>query len=361
VAKKLPYYPMFVDEFDLDEKVIAMNLSEVGLYLLSLNSAWRYGSIPDDPIGLNQILRKNLNEVKKAWPVVRQRFVPSTKEHGRLVNRRQEIERVRALDKSQKASNAGSSPKKRKSENERQADDEHNSEPTLSGCSTNDDRPFTSFNGDDQRHASCLFSSTSQSKSSSSEEEGLGEGGSAVAVTESDLFEEFIGVFLAAGVKLNERDMQKAGMGSETSPGFLSFRPAEQRQIVDFVTEKAKAHGSAVHGASGELHRQERVATKGDRAHSAEPHTHEGGARAGRGGADVHGGQMTRADDCAAMRKELVVLREALEPFECLIAINSILGEWPMRVKMSEARTKQIQNALDVCPIAAELSKKESV
>ena len=49
MAKPLPYYPLYVQDFDEDPFVLAMNIAEVGLYQLALNEAWKRGSIPDDP------------------------------------------------------------------------------------------------------------------------------------------------------------------------------------------------------------------------------------------------------------------------------------------------------------------------
>ena len=75
MSKSLPYYPMYVEDFDEDSAVIAMTLEEVGLYLLALNEGWKRGSIPDDPKALAILIRKRPAAVKKAWPVVRQRCV----------------------------------------------------------------------------------------------------------------------------------------------------------------------------------------------------------------------------------------------------------------------------------------------
>ena len=45
---QLPYYPLYVDDFDNSKAVPSMTASEVGIYALSLNESWRSGSIPDD-------------------------------------------------------------------------------------------------------------------------------------------------------------------------------------------------------------------------------------------------------------------------------------------------------------------------
>lgn len=94
-SKPLPYYPLYVNDFDESPRVIAMSLAEVGLYTLALNESWKRGSIPDDPKSLATVIRKDPKEVRKAWPVVRSCFVENGAP-GRLVNARQEKERTRA-------------------------------------------------------------------------------------------------------------------------------------------------------------------------------------------------------------------------------------------------------------------------
>lgn len=103
---KLPYYKMYVDDFDFDEKVLSMSLAEVGLYVLLLNSSWRNGSIPVDSDSLVDLVRRKPTEVKKAWSKVQQCFIANGSPE-RLVNPRQERERSAAEERSNKASQAG--------------------------------------------------------------------------------------------------------------------------------------------------------------------------------------------------------------------------------------------------------------
>jgi uncharacterized protein YdaU (DUF1376 family) len=102
MAKKLPFYQLYVDDFDDDPNVMAMGLAEVGLYQLALNRGWKMGSIPDSADELARMIRRKPTEVRRAWARVRECFVPGA-EPGRLVNPRQEKERAKALDKSHKA------------------------------------------------------------------------------------------------------------------------------------------------------------------------------------------------------------------------------------------------------------------
>ena len=105
MAKPLPYYPLYVQDFDEDPFVLAMNLAEVGLYQLALNEAWKRGSIPDDPKALATVIRREPKDVKRAWPKVRDRFIENGTV-GRLVNPRQEKEREIAAERSRKATKA---------------------------------------------------------------------------------------------------------------------------------------------------------------------------------------------------------------------------------------------------------------
>lgn len=100
MAGKLPYYPLYVDDFD--EGVLSMNMSEVGLYILALGHSWKHGSIPDDPVELARLIRRKATDVRKAWPAVKPKWIPSG--DGKLTNARQEEERAKAVSKSKKAS-----------------------------------------------------------------------------------------------------------------------------------------------------------------------------------------------------------------------------------------------------------------
>lgn len=104
MASKYPYYQMWVDDFDDDEKVLAMGLSEVGLYLLCLNRSWVYGSLPDNAEEVAVLVRRKASDVRKAWAKVRACYID--RGDGRLVNRKQEEIREKATGKSNKAKNA---------------------------------------------------------------------------------------------------------------------------------------------------------------------------------------------------------------------------------------------------------------
>lgn len=100
---KLPYYPMYVRDFSGDEKVRAMSIGEVGLYVLALNSAWEDGSISEDVEQLSIDIRRRVSEIRPYWKAVKNCFVLHPELSGRLVNPRQEIIRSEASEKSAKA------------------------------------------------------------------------------------------------------------------------------------------------------------------------------------------------------------------------------------------------------------------
>lgn len=107
MAKAMPYYPMYAFDFDEDPNVLAMNLSEVGLYLLALNEAWKRGSIPDDPASLANLIRRPVADVKRAWLKVQTCWIGNGTP-GRLINPRLEKEREKAASISEARSVAAS-------------------------------------------------------------------------------------------------------------------------------------------------------------------------------------------------------------------------------------------------------------
>lgn len=105
MASHLPYYPLYVYDFDDDPNVLSMNLAEVGLYQLALNESWKRGSIPADPKALAVLIRRKPAEVCRAWPKVLPCWIDNGKP-GTLINPRQERERAKALEKSFSATKA---------------------------------------------------------------------------------------------------------------------------------------------------------------------------------------------------------------------------------------------------------------
>ena len=104
MSKRLRYFPMYVDEFDDDPNVLRMDLETVGLYLLCLNESWKRGSIPADPEELAILIRRRASAVIPAWEKLKHCWIE--KEPGRLVNQRQEKERLVAAGKIEQARTA---------------------------------------------------------------------------------------------------------------------------------------------------------------------------------------------------------------------------------------------------------------
>lgn len=96
MPKALPYYPMYVNDFDEDPDVMDMNLAEVGLYLLCMNESWKRGSIPAEIEKIAIRIRRPVGDVHDAWPGIAQCWVPLNGDTSKLVNPRQELERNKA-------------------------------------------------------------------------------------------------------------------------------------------------------------------------------------------------------------------------------------------------------------------------
>lgn len=100
---KLPYFRWFPSDFDQDENVRLMNVSEVGLYLRLLNHAWTNDGVPSDAESLMVIAGLSKIEFTRHWKKVSKCFYS---DGDRLRNKRQEEERAYANGKSEKATNA---------------------------------------------------------------------------------------------------------------------------------------------------------------------------------------------------------------------------------------------------------------
>lgn len=98
--KKLPYYRLWVADFDTDENVRVLDFSELGLYLCCLNHSWINEGLPIDPEDLRRALKATPGQFSKLWPRVSKCFKEMA---GRLVNPRQEAER----DEARKSSGHG--------------------------------------------------------------------------------------------------------------------------------------------------------------------------------------------------------------------------------------------------------------
>ena len=202
----LPYYPQYVRDFRESKRVLAMNLEQEGLYRRCLDLAWEHGSIPDDPKEIARLIQKDPREVKRAWAVVRSCWA-SNGELGRLVNAREEIERKKAQERHSKASKAAA-----------QKAAQHSArEPAQNGAQDAAPQPATRASGNLSSLEVCNSLVLSKDVND-----------------ESDLlFQEFMGVFLAAGVAMNQRDIENCQWK------FLPLDLETKRFIVADVKAKA--------------------------------------------------------------------------------------------------------------------------
>lgn len=99
--KRLPYYKMYPQDFDCDEKVRLLNMKEAGLFLFALNHAWVNDGLPSEPEEIARVLRVPMRDFLNSWPRVSAMFAADC--CGRLRNKRQEAERIEAEHKSIKA------------------------------------------------------------------------------------------------------------------------------------------------------------------------------------------------------------------------------------------------------------------
>jgi uncharacterized protein YdaU (DUF1376 family) len=123
--RELPYYKMWVKDFDTNENVRVLDFAELGLYVACLNHSWRNDGLPSDPREIARAIKATPKVFAKLWPRVSKCFALS--DDGRVRNKRQEEERTRAAEKSAKSSQAVEIREKRRIE--RSSNDTSNDHP----------------------------------------------------------------------------------------------------------------------------------------------------------------------------------------------------------------------------------------
>lgn len=103
MAKTLPFYKFYPADAEVDANFRSMDDADLGFYWRCLNHAWINGGIPADPKERARVLRTRVDTADKRWERVGKCFVNSTLYPDRLVNPRQESERLLATSKSVKA------------------------------------------------------------------------------------------------------------------------------------------------------------------------------------------------------------------------------------------------------------------
>lgn len=91
------FFAFYPYEFLSDERVLAMTLEQVGAYLLLIISQWINGSIPSDIPTLARILKRTTAEMEILWTGVSPCFMEHPEIPGRLIQKRVEVERVKAI------------------------------------------------------------------------------------------------------------------------------------------------------------------------------------------------------------------------------------------------------------------------
>lgn len=103
----LPYYTMYPQDFDCDETVRLMEDCELGMFIRMLNHSWVNDGLPGNADALRRTLRYTQSDFDSRWPAVEPCFPIST--DGRRRNPRQEQERSKAIEKTNKSKKAAAS------------------------------------------------------------------------------------------------------------------------------------------------------------------------------------------------------------------------------------------------------------
>lgn len=207
-TNRFEWYKKYPKDFHDDEVVKLMGLQEIGLYNILLDHAWTNGSIPENHEELAKIARVSKATIDKLWPLVGRKFSAAEEpEPGRLVNARQERERLAASERSLKNKRPGNANAS-KSERDKNA-------------IAFDSRFFENANVPIRASGSGSMVLVNQEKTS------------LPAAPDADLFGQWFGVFIACGLDLNETDQYRC-LGI-----FAELTPEEQRWCVEDCQQKA--------------------------------------------------------------------------------------------------------------------------
>lgn len=86
--------PYDVVAFESDENALALSETEEGLFHRILRKAWINGSVPADLDQLANLCRTRPSTLKKAWPKLGAMWIESEENPKRLINKKQEKERI---------------------------------------------------------------------------------------------------------------------------------------------------------------------------------------------------------------------------------------------------------------------------
>lgn len=119
----LPWMKFYPGDFMDSGKVKLMDPSERGIYISLLCHEWKHGPIPDDPRRLAGVCNASPDQMRGAWPQVRECFDEHPDRDGYLVNQRLEEERKKAIHRRESARKAArASAESRSSDSGRKSD-----------------------------------------------------------------------------------------------------------------------------------------------------------------------------------------------------------------------------------------------
>lgn len=104
-GRKDPAFLFYPGDWMQSETVRAMTYEQRGVYLELLAMAWLEGSIPEDPERLRRMVGLSAARWAKVWPLVSECWIPTGQQ--RLVNPRQEHERVTRREKAEEMRRRG--------------------------------------------------------------------------------------------------------------------------------------------------------------------------------------------------------------------------------------------------------------
>jgi len=105
----LPWMKFYPSDFMGSPKVRSMIARDRGIYISLLCHSWEEGSIPDDPNKLWMRCGVTPEQMREAWPTIRECFKQHPQEDGKLINERIEEERKLAMRRRESARKAGKS------------------------------------------------------------------------------------------------------------------------------------------------------------------------------------------------------------------------------------------------------------
>ena len=113
--EKSPAYQLYPKDILTSQRVALMSLAEEGAYRRALDLCWLEGSLPNDAKLLSRLIGKGctLSQAK----IVLTMFIVCPDNKDRIINERQEVERVKQAEWRRKSSEAGKKSAAKRSDN----------------------------------------------------------------------------------------------------------------------------------------------------------------------------------------------------------------------------------------------------